>query len=156
MEKILKSGKAKSIGVSNYPALLLKEMEAYAEVMPAFNEIEFHPRHATPDILQTAADMGIQLIAYGSLQSTFIENNPVIAEIAKKNGRTICQTVLRWTMQKGVATIPKSAIKAEIDENIRALEGEDLPQEDMERIDALNENYAYYWLAQATLNTIRK
>lgn len=59
MENILKSGKAKSIGVSNYTAKLLKEMESYAEFMPAVNELELHPRRACDEMVKTAAEMGI-------------------------------------------------------------------------------------------------
>jgi diketogulonate reductase-like aldo/keto reductase len=54
MEKALKDGKTKYIGVSNYPAELLHEMQEYAEIMPAVNELEFHPRFAAPSALKAA------------------------------------------------------------------------------------------------------
>ena len=54
MEAALKAGKCKYIGVSNYPAALLEEMAEYAEIMPAVNQLELHPRYASPQLQATA------------------------------------------------------------------------------------------------------
>ena len=67
MEQALRDGKCKFIGVSNYSNELLQEMAEYAEIMPAVNQLEFHPRFASPALRETAARLNVVLTAYGSL-----------------------------------------------------------------------------------------
>ena len=64
MEAALKAGKCKYIGVSNYPAELLDEMAEYAEIMPAVNQLELHPRYASPGLQATAKKHGVVLTGY--------------------------------------------------------------------------------------------
>ena len=68
---------------------------------------------------------------------------------------TPVQTVIRWTVQKGIVAIPASKSSAHRMDNLKALEGPDLSAEDMAAIDALDENYPYYWLPEATLQTCK-
>lgn len=73
MEKALKAGKCKMIGVSNYPAPLIAEMDSYATVMPAMNQLEFNPRFASPAVQEACNKRGIKLTAYGTCFSTLID-----------------------------------------------------------------------------------
>jgi len=155
MEKALADGKAKMIGVSNYPAPMIHEMTTYANVMPAVNQLEFHPRFASPAVLEACKEHGIVCTAYGTVTSTLIDKSPVVANIGKKMGLTPVQTVIRWTVQKGVMAIPRSKDPAHQLENLKALEGPDISPEDMAAIDALHENHPYYWLPEATLQTCK-
>lgn len=143
LEKAREEGKCRYIGVSNYSAELLLEMKEYATVMPAVNELEFHPRFASPKLLKVSKELGVVLTAYGSCHSVMIENNPQIDAIAKQLGKTPTQVVLKWTLQKGVAVIPRSQNKAHMLENL-VLDFH-LDRTDMETLSTLNEDYPYYW-----------
>lgn len=77
MEAALKAGKCKYIGVSNYPAALLEEMVEYAEIMPCVNQLELHPRYASPDLQATAKKHGVVLTGYGTGNSLGIYTDPV-------------------------------------------------------------------------------
>lgn len=65
LEKAKRSGKCRYIGVSNYTKELLLEMKEYAEIMPAVNQLEYHPRYASKDLVETAKLLGVLLIGYG-------------------------------------------------------------------------------------------
>jgi len=154
-ENAHKNGKAKYIGVSNYPAELLEEMATWAEIMPAVNQVEFHPRFACPKLIKVAEKLGVRLVGYGSALSMLMEKNPVIQEIAARTGRPPMQVILRWTAQKGVVTIPKSARPKYQAENMESLSGPDLSPADVAAIDAINEDHPYYWLPEATIQTVK-
>jgi diketogulonate reductase-like aldo/keto reductase len=98
MEKALKDGKAKRIGVSNYPHQLLKEMGDYANVMPAVNQLELHPKFANHELIKVAKEMGVVLTAYGSCHAAQIDKSPLMAEIAEKYNCTLHQVYLAWTI----------------------------------------------------------
>ena len=157
LEKAYMEGKAKMIGVSNYPAELLEEMKGYAKIMPSVNQVEFHPRHWSPATNSTCNELGIRIMSYGILNSWKIGNkkvNDTILDLSTKCGRTPIQTLIRWTVQKGAVAIVKSGTKENQAANLAALEGDDLSKEDMETIDSLEENYPYYFITQPTLDTI--
>ena len=64
LEKALKEGKVRTIGVSNYPANLMHEMTKYASVMPAFNQIEFTASLQQPEVLKACKELGVQVVGY--------------------------------------------------------------------------------------------
>ena len=84
------------IGVSNYPANALEEMTKYASIMPAVNQIEFHPSHQQPMVLQTAKKHGIYICGYAMCHDVMFNPNDVLEEIGKKRGWSQYQVVLRW------------------------------------------------------------
>ena len=157
IEKAFMDGKAKMIGVSNYPAELLEEMKGYARVMPSVNQVEFHPRYWSPSIHSKCKELGITIMSYGILNSWKIENkkvNDTILDISTRTGKTPIQTLIQWTIQKGAVAILRSGSKENQAANLAAIGGEDLSEEDMKRIDSLEENYPYYFISQPTLDTI--
>ena len=157
LERAFTEGKAKMIGVSNYPAELLEEMKGYAKIMPAINQMEFHPRFQSPSTYAKCKELGIVMQSYGVLNPWFVgygKVNDTIKEISKRTGRTSIQTLIRWTVQKGVVAVLRSGSKENQSKNLSALEGPDLSPEDMSCIDSLHENYPYYFLPEATLQTI--
>ncbi len=118
MERILKSGKARAIGVSNYLVPHLTELLASAEIVPAVNQIEFHPYLQSPAVVELCRKRGIVLTAWSPLmRGGAVLADPVIARIAKAHGKTPAQVVLRWEIQRGVVTIPKSSQPARQAEN---------------------------------------
>ena len=76
----------------------------------------------------------------------------MVAAIAKRHGRSPMQVVLRWTVQHGVAVIPRSAVEEHIRENAE-LDFE-LTSDDMATLDVLHEDYPYYWDARANNQTL--
>merc|ERR1712039_882296 len=103
-EKARAEGKCRFIGVSNYSVPLLAEMESYASVMPAVNQLELHPRYASPGLREYAGEKGIHLTAYGTANSVLIErdNNATVKQVAAKHGITPLAVVIRWTLHHGV------------------------------------------------------
>jgi diketogulonate reductase-like aldo/keto reductase len=150
LEEAHRVGKCRHIGVSNYPVELLLEMKSYATIMPAYNELEFHPRYASPLLREVAAEMGVCLIGYGTGNSMIINksiehpSHAVLEEVAVKYGRSEMQILVKWTLQHGVVAIPRSGSNEHITQNIDVF-GFELAEEDMARLDALNEDYPYYW-----------
>ena len=96
-------------------------------------------------------------MSYGILNSWKIENkkvNDTILDISTRTGKTPIQTLIHWTIQKGAVAIVRSGSKENQAANLAAIGGEDLSEEDMKRIDSLEENYPYYFISQPTLDTI--
>ena len=132
-------------------------MKGYARVMPSVNQVEFHPRYWSPSIYSTCRELGITIMSYGILNSWKVGNkrvNDVILEISSRIGRTPVETLIRWTVQKGVVAILRSGTKENQAANLAATEADNLSDEDMQRIDSLEENYPYYFIQQPTLDTI--
>ena len=121
-------------------------MEGYARVMPAVNQLELHPRFSSPSLRKYAAATGMALTAYGSGNSTRIEKSSVIARIAAAHvTATPIAIVLRWTLQRGVAVIPRTATPAYMAANLAVETLAPLTAEELLEIDALNEDHPYYW-----------
>lgn len=140
MEEIYRSGKAKAIGVSNYTVTHLEEMKKYATILPAVNQVEFHPFLYQEELLNYCKQNKIVLNAYRSLTNGQRMNNEVIENIAKKYNKSNAQILIRWCLQHGVITLPRSIHKEHIEENINVFDFEILA-EDINEIDALNENF---------------
>jgi diketogulonate reductase-like aldo/keto reductase len=140
MEKVYRAGQAKAIGVSNYMIPHLEELLPSAEVPPAVNQIEFHPYLQSKPLHHYCRSRDIRLTAWGPLmQAGPLLRDPVLTGIARKHEKTIAQVVLRWDLQLGVATIPKSVRPARIAENADIFDFE-LDDADMSVIAALDSN----------------
>jgi diketogulonate reductase-like aldo/keto reductase len=110
MERIFASGRAKAIGVSNHIEEHLDELLAAARVVPAVNQIEFHPWLQSPSLVDRCRQRGIAVEAWSPLmRGGELLADPVLVRIARAHGRTPAQVVLRWNIERGVVTIPKSA-----------------------------------------------
>lgn len=140
MEKIYRSGRAKSIGVSNFSPQQLEELAAVSDLVPAVNQVEFHPLWNRSDILAYCQEKGIAVQAYAPLARGAYLNNSILTRIAEKYGKTTAQIGLRWCIQKGVAVIPKSSNEERIISNGQIFDFE-LTDIDMQLIDELNEDY---------------
>lgn len=140
MEKIYRSGRAKSIGVSNFDQIQLEELAAVSEVTPAVNQIEFHPLWNQADILSYCRENGIAVQAYAPLARGAYLDNEVVVTMAKKYNRLPSQIGLRWSVQKGLSVIPKSVHQERIISNSQIFDFE-LTDLDMQMLDALNRDY---------------
>jgi methylglyoxal/glyoxal reductase len=138
MESICDSGRASAIGVSNFMADQLEDLMADCRIVPAVNQVEFHPRLVQPDLLAFCRRHDIRLEAWSPLMQGQVTEIDTIAGIAGKYGKTPAQVVLRWDLQHGVVTIPKSGRPERISENAAIFDFE-LDADDMARLDELDE-----------------
>ncbi|MBS2968047.1 aldo/keto reductase [Metabacillus sp. KIGAM252] len=139
MEKLYKDGKIKAIGVSNFQVHHLEDLMKDAEVVPMVNQIEFHPKLSQEKVRAFCKENSIQVEAWSPLMQGQLFEEPVLKEIAEKHGKSVAHVILRWDIQSGVVTIPKSVKEHRIQGNADIFDFE-LTQEDMEKIDALNED----------------
>ncbi|WP_010278367.1 aldo/keto reductase [Paenibacillus senegalensis] len=138
MEKLYKEGLIRAIGVSNFQVDHLKDLMSDAEIAPMVNQVEYHPLLSQQELLAFCKANQIQMEAWSPLMQGNLDL-PVLHEIADAHGKTAAQVVLRWDIQNGVVTIPKSVTPHRVKENADIFDFE-LSSEEMERINALNQN----------------
>ena len=139
MEEYYKKGVFKAIGVSNFHKNHLDELLKEAEVIPAVNQIELHPYLTQEDLVGYNKEKGIATECWGPLARGKVFSDEVLGLIADKYGKTISQIVLKWEVQRGLITIPKSIHKDRIVENQNIFDFE-LSLDDMNTISKLNKN----------------
>ena len=137
MEELHASGRARAIGVCNHLIAHLEVLLALAEVVPAVNQVEFHPRLQQPALQQFCVQHRIQVEAWAPLMRGGVFQIPEIVEIAGRHAKTPAQVTLRWMMQKRVVTIPKSVHEERLRENADIFDFELSPAE-IDAIDALD------------------
>ncbi|NRS52011.1 aldo/keto reductase [Brevibacillus sp. HB2.2] len=140
LETLYKKGLVKAIGVSNFHVHHLEELLKDAEIKPMINQVEFHPRLSQDELRAYCKEQGIQFEAWSPLMQGQLLDNPVLKGIAEKHGKSIAQVIIRWDLQNGVVTIPKSTKEHRIVENASVFDFE-LSKEDMEMIHSLNQNH---------------
>lgn len=140
LETLYKEGRVKAIGVSNFQIHHLKDLMEDAEIKPMVNQVEYHPRLTQNELKAFCKENHIQLEAWSPLMQGQLLDNRELQEIANKYGKTIAQVILRWDLQNGVITIPKSTKAHRIVENADVFEFE-LSEEDMQLIESLNQNH---------------
>jgi methylglyoxal/glyoxal reductase len=108
LEYLYAQKRVRAIGVSNYLVPHLKELLTYAKVIPAVNQIEFTPFCNEKATLQFCREMGIALESYSPLVRGLKKDHPVLIAIAEKYDKSTFQVLIRWAIEQGVITIPKS------------------------------------------------
>ncbi len=136
MEDLYKSGRVRAIGVSNFLVHHLVPLLARANIAPMVNQIEFHPGYMQKPTVEFCMERGIQIEAWSPLGRGALIRHPVLCELAQKYGVTSPQIALRWCLQHGVATLPKS-MNAERRRQNADLFGFNISEEDMTRLDNL-------------------
>jgi methylglyoxal/glyoxal reductase len=139
LEKLYQEGRVKAIGVSNFLKHHLEDLLKVSEIKPMVNQVEFHPYVVQQDLLDYCKQQQMQFEAWSPLMQGQVFHLPVLAEIAKKYHKTPAQIVLRWDLQKGVVTIPKSVKRQNIVSNTHLFDFE-LSDADMMLIDGLDKN----------------
>ncbi|MGZ9819160.1 aldo/keto reductase [Peribacillus simplex] len=140
LETLYKEGKVKAIGVSNFQIHHLKDLMEDAEVKPMVNQVECHPRLTQKEVQAFCKEQGIQLEAWSPLMQGELLDNDVLQAIATKHGKSVAQVILRWDLQNGIVTIPKSTKEHRIVENSSVFDFK-LTEEEMNQIDGLNQNH---------------
>jgi diketogulonate reductase-like aldo/keto reductase len=146
LETLWEEGKCTSIGVSNYMVQHLEEVMGTARVVPAVNQIEIHPfiylrRKSVIDLCREA---GICVTCYSPLTKGVRLGDSGLGALAEKYRRSSAQMLIRWCLQKGFVTIPKSAQVARIRENATVYDF-NISDEDIAAMDEMNEGYSCTW-----------
>ena len=147
IEKAVKAGKVRSIGISNFDSIpgLTREAIDFAEIKPQMVQVEAHPYYPQTELKKTLSEFGIGLMAWyplGHGDRSLIEE-PVFTELGRKYGKTGAQIVLRWHIQSGNVVIPGSRNPAHIRDNFDIFDFM-LTDEEMTMIAALDRNKRYY------------
>ncbi|MEW9052442.1 MAG: aldo/keto reductase [Neobacillus sp.] len=139
LEKLYKDGRVRAIGVSNFNVNHLENLLANCEIKPMVNQVEYHPVFNQQELQDFCKKNEIQLEAWSPLMQGSLLNDPVLVEIANKYNKSTAQVILRWDIQTGVVTIPKSIKPHRIAENADIFDFE-LTEEDLQQISKLNQN----------------
>jgi diketogulonate reductase-like aldo/keto reductase len=137
LEAIYQTGRARAIGVSNFLVHHLEALLHNTGIVPAVNQIEFHPYLQQPDLIRFCRTQQIQVEAWSPLMLGRVLSINVLNLLAEKYHKNTIQIVLRWNLQRGIVTIPKSSKQAHILQNADLFDFE-LDEEDMETLNALD------------------
>ncbi|MEV7097452.1 aldo/keto reductase [Amycolatopsis sp. NPDC051045] len=137
-EDLLRAGKARAVGVSNFQPAHLDRLAEETSTVPAVNQIELHPALQQAELREYHRAHGIATQAWSPLAGADVLGDPVLAGLAEKHGRTAAQIVLRWHVQLGNIVFPKSVSPERMRQNIDVF-GFELDEEDMAGIGRLDE-----------------
>jgi methylglyoxal/glyoxal reductase len=142
LEKLYADGKVRAIGVSNFQIDHLEDLLTEANVKPMVNQVELHPLLSQLELREYCKAQGIQIEAWAPLAQGHLLDNEVIADIAARHNKTLPQVILRWDLQNGIVTIPKSVKEERIIANADIFDFE-LSEDEISRINALNNNQRF-------------
>ncbi|KRN78766.1 aldo/keto reductase [Fructilactobacillus lindneri] len=144
LEKIYREGKARAIGVSNFDINRLRDLMKHASIKPVLNQMEFNPLEQETDIRAFCSKHNIELEAWSPLGHGEALTNPQIENLAKKYNKSTAQVIIRWELQSGIITIPKSTHEQYIIENADVYDFE-LSDDDIALINGLNLDKRSIW-----------
>jgi diketogulonate reductase-like aldo/keto reductase len=143
-EKLLETGKVKSIGVSNFTIKHLQELLANSKIIPAVNQVEFSPWLYQKELLDFCNQNKIILEAYSPLTRGKMLEDKRLAEIAKNYYKSPAQVLIRWVLQHEMPVLPKSTHPVRIKENADVFDFE-ISEADMQLLDKLDEHKRFAW-----------
>ena len=145
IEKAVKTGKAKAIGLSNFSQELIQEAIDTMEIKPQVVQVEAHPYFPQTELKKKLAETKMGLMAWYPLGhgDKNLVNEPVFTELAKKYGKSNAQIILRWHVQSGNVVIPSSKNPDHIRDNFDIFDFV-LTDDDMAAIAKVNKNTPYY------------
>lgn len=147
-------GLVRHVGVSNFSVPKLKDLIARSGQAPEVNQVELHPFLQQADLLKFCAGHDIHVTAYSPLGSgdrhaslksetePSLLEHPTIVEIAKKHQFSPAQVLIKWSLDRGTAVIPKSTTKAHIISNLKSVELE-LDDQDQKKIATMDRHFRY-------------
>ncbi len=148
MEKAVRQGKVRSIGLSNWYIEELQEFLPQVSIPPALVQNEIHPYYQENDVIPYIQSLGIVVQGWypfgGRGYTQEMLSDKTIAKIAKAHGKSVAQVILRWNLQKGVVVIPGSSNPAHIQENTEIYDFRLSPKE-MKQINALDRHEKHDW-----------
>ncbi|WP_171013161.1 aldo/keto reductase [Microbacterium sp. 2FI] len=146
MEKIARDGRARAIGVSNFPADRILDLILNNEITPAVNQIETNPFHQRADYQGILAGEGVQIESWGPFAEgkNGLFTNEVLTGIGEKHGESVAQVVLRWMIQRNVVVIPKTVNPDRMAQNLDVFDFA-LTEDDMNQIAAIDEGSSQFF-----------
>jgi len=138
MIDLQKQGRIKSIGVSNFNPDHIERIVKETGVTPVVNQIELHPRFQQRDKRDFMARHNVKIESWSPLGSGRMLDDAKVGAIAKRHGKSVAQTIIRWHLQDGLIVIPKSTHKERIEENFDVFDFE-LDSADLETIRGLDQ-----------------
>jgi len=140
LETLYREGRVRAIGVSNFQVDHLERVLEERDIVPAMNQVELHPWLQQRDLRAFHARHGITTEAWSPLARGALLDDPVLADVAAKHGRSVAQIALRWQIQEGIVVFPKASSAERIRQNAD-LFGFSLDQEDLDRIAGLDRDF---------------
>ena len=137
-------GLCKSIGVSNFTIEHLAEIEAKFGILPAVNQVEFHPYYYQKELLDYCNSKNIIIEAYSPLAHAKRLDEPKLGAISEELGKTPAQVLIRWSIQRGMVVLPKSVNKSRIIENFSVFDF-NISDSVMAKLDELDESFVTCW-----------
>ncbi len=150
MEKAVKCGKVKSIGLSNFESTRLEELLSIAEIKPSVLQVECHPYYQQTNLKKRIASYDTKLECWYPLGHGDKEliNEPIFSSIANKYGKSNSQIILRWHIQEGNIVFPKTTNIEHMKENIDIFDFE-LTDDEMNKIRSLDKGIRYFTMTLA-------
>lgn len=156
MESLVKSGLARSIGISNFGGALILDLLRYAQIIPAALQIEHHPYLTQANLVQFAQSQGIAVTAYSSFgpqsfrelgmrraeDTPLLFDHEVVKKAATRHGKSPAQVLLRWSTQRNVAVIPKSNNPDRLGQNLDVTEW-DLSSDEVKELSGLDKGLRF-------------
>lgn len=149
MEELIREGRVRAIGVSNFAPDRLVDLILHNEVVPAIDQIETNPFCQQVEAAELMKHEGVQIESWAPFAEgkNDLFGNEILASIAAEHAKSVGQVVLRWLIQRGVVAIPKSVHKERIVENFAIWDFE-LNQVDMDRIATLDTGQSLFFSHQ--------
>ncbi|KAJ5512964.1 Aldo/keto reductase subgroup [Penicillium fimorum] len=150
MEQVKASGKARSIGVSNFLQPDLETILKTAKVVPSVNQIEFHPYLQHGNLIPYQESKGIKTVSYGGLTPVARAQggplDPLLSSLATKYAVSQSEILLRWIIDRGCVAITTSGKESRLNSYLRAFTFKLTPQE-VDELSSLGEKYHYraFW-----------
>ncbi|MBQ9630201.1 MAG: aldo/keto reductase [Treponema sp.] len=153
-----KSGKIRSIGISNFEGKYIEELLKEFDVLPQVIQVECHPFFPQTDLRKITEEKNIRLMSWyplgGKGMTAELLENPIVTSIAKKKGKSVAQVVLKWHNEMGFIVIPGSKNPAHIKDNISLFDFE-LDENDMAEMSKLNKNSRRYIRTEEALDNFQ-
>lgn len=139
MEALYQTKKVRNIGVSNFNIEHLETLKAQTAIKPVINQVEFHPYLTQATLRDYLMQEDIRMESWSPLMNGEILQDEVVNTIAQQLGKSAAQIIIRWNIEHGVVTIPKSVTPTRIKENLDVFNFE-LSEEQMTALDKLNQD----------------
>ncbi|VDB91330.1 unnamed protein product [Peniophora sp. CBMAI 1063] len=142
MTALVKTGKVRAVGVSNFTVEQIKGIVEATGVVPQMNQVEAHPLLPQDDLVKYCEEKNIHITAYSPLGNNFVGepmiiDYPAVKEVAAKHNASAAQAVIAWGAHRGYIVIPKSVHKGRIEENFQQIE---LSGDDYQRVGSIGVN----------------
>lgn len=145
MEQLKQDCLIRAAGVSNYTVEHIKQLIERSDMLPAVNQVEFHPfiYEQQKNLLDYCHEQGIVVEAYSPINRVSSDSGQSIQAVAKQIGKTPQQVALKWAIQHGTVPLPRSTNPTHIKTNFEL--DFDLSESDMRKLDSLSDGERVTW-----------